>query len=284
MISLNLAEPIPSILNLITEVIKAINLNKEREIQKISIKQSELDSELKKISIRHKVLATEIFYPIYQNIVSIDISETNLPTITFTASQVRDSLHYDDGLEHLNRSIPNFFKRFSEIENKVIMYNTDLDEFHKNRLEKYVSDNIERNGFNVTYNSNTNVLPNTINLSNLFPKLKQYWFREIEDIPINLHGNSMDVSMMGHAQIASIRNDIDKDEKYEEENKIRNLVNELKEMYEIKTEFNKFYGVIIDIHKMVEELRKDIGKNIIKFIDLNEYNDICEICNPSHVS
>jgi hypothetical protein len=284
MISLNLAEPIPSILNLITEVIKAINLNKEREIQKISIKQSELDSELKKISIRHKVLATEIFYPIYQNIVSIDISETNLPTITFTASQVRDSLHYDDGLEHLNRSIPNFFKRFSEIENKVIMYNTDLDEFHKNRLEKYVSDNIERNGFNVTYNSNTNVLPNTINLSNLFPKLKQYWFREIEDIPINLHGNSMDVSMMGHAQIASIRNDIDKDEKYEEENKIRNLVNELKEMYEIKTEFNKFYGVIIDIHKMVEELRKDIGKNIIKFIDLNEYNDICEICNQSHVS
>jgi hypothetical protein len=284
MISLNLAEPIPSILNLITEVIKAINLNKEREIQKISIKQSELDSELKKISIRHKVLATEIFYPICQNIVSIDISETNLPTITFTASQVRDSLHYDDGLEHLNRSIPNFFKRFSEIENKVIMYNTDLDEFHKNRLEKYVSDNIERNGFNVTYNSNTNVLPNTINLSNLFPKLKQYWFREIEDIPINLHGNSMDVSMMGHAQIASIRNDIDKDEKYEEENKIRNLVNELKEMYEIKTEFNKFYGVIIDIHKMVEELRKDIGKNIIKFIDLNEYNDICEICNQSHVS
>jgi hypothetical protein len=94
----------------------------------------------------------------------------------------------------------------------------------------------------------------------------------------------MDVSMMGHAQIASIRNDIDKDEKYEEENKIRNLVNELKEMDEIKTEFNKFYGVIIDIHKMVEELRKDIGKNIIKFIDLNEYNDICEICNPSHVS
>ncbi len=255
-----------------------INLNKEREIQKISIKQSELDSELKKISIRHKVLATEIFYPLYQNIIVINISEneTNLPTITFTVSQVRDSLHYDDGLEHIEQSIPEFLSRFIGIENRVKAYNIDLRDFYDRRIKDYISDYIEENGFKITYNSNTDTPPNTINLSNLLPEFNRYWFREIEDIAITRHGNSMDVYIMGHAVIATVSSD-------DEENRVRKLVNELKDLDKIKIELEKFYQVIIGIDNTAEGLSKDIGKNIIKFIDLNEYDDICEICNPSRV-
>jgi hypothetical protein len=277
-ISINLSEPVSAILNMITEMIKMINHIKEREIQQISIERSMLYNESKTISTKHKVLARQIFYPLYQNIIVINISEneTNLPMITFTASQVRDSLHHDDGLEHLEQSIPGFLSRFTGIEDRVKAYNIDLRDFYDRRIKDYISDYIEENGFKITYNSNTDIPPNTINLSNLLPEFNRYWNREIEDVAITRHGNSMDVYIMGHAVIATVSSD-------DEENRVRNLVNELKELDKIKIELEKFYQVIIGINNTAEGLSKDIGKNIIRLVELEEYDSKCKICKTSDV-
>jgi hypothetical protein len=144
------------------------------------------------------------------------------------------------------------------------MYNKDLFEYHNNRKNNSISKYIEANGFNVIYDSNTDTPANTINLSNLLPALDRYWSMEIEDIVVTSHENSLDIyNGMGNAQIYLISND-------DEENGVKNLVGELKEIDGIKMELNKFYQVIIDIYDMAEGLSKDIGKNIIRFIELEQ--------------
>jgi hypothetical protein len=90
-------ETIKELLGLIKGMIEILNLNKKSKIQEKSI----LDKRLEQINTKHRVLTDQIFYPLYKNIVDIEIFETNFPVITFTASQVYDSIYYDDGLEHL---------------------------------------------------------------------------------------------------------------------------------------------------------------------------------------
>lgn len=76
---------------------------------------------------------------------------------------------------------------------------------------------------------------------------------------------------MGHGIIAKVKTE-------EEKKRIEDLICELKEFDYVKTELNKFYQVVADIHDKSKELSKDIEKNIIRFIELDEYNDICKIC------
>jgi hypothetical protein len=271
MIALNLAEPIPSILNLITEVIKTINLNKEKEIQEISINKSRLDDQSKRISIRHKVLARNIFYPLYQKIVWINILKNKLPTITFTASHIYNSLHYEDGLEHLKQSISGFESKLEEIERKINMYNEDRTEFHGSRIRNSVIKYIRENGFRLPEDNNTSII--AIDASILLPELISFWFKDKPDIEFISSKNSVRIAVtMGHADIAITNTEEDK-------NRIRDLINELKDLDYIKMELNKFYQVIMDIYNESDKLTKDIGKKIIKFIELEEYDNMCKICN-----
>jgi hypothetical protein len=272
--SINWTEPIPLILNMITEGIKMLNSKQDSKNLEISIEKSRLDNELKKINTKHKVLARQIFYPLYQNIVSIIILKNKLPSITFTASQIRSSLHYNDGLEHLIQSIPDFSTRLEEIETGIEMYNADLNDFHQHRMEDYVRNYIEENGFRLRdEEGNTTII--AIDLSILLPELISYWFKDKTDIEFIPSENSVKIHVtLGLADIAITNNDEDK-------NRIRNLVTELKDLNIIKMELQKFYGVITKIYTMAEEISTDIGNNIIRFIELDEYDDICTICKDS---
>jgi hypothetical protein len=78
------------VLEIIKGVIEMKNLKLELRISEISE-----ESKSKKNNQRHNILANEIFYPLYYNIVYIDIYENKLPTIRFN-TQIRDSLLYDD--------------------------------------------------------------------------------------------------------------------------------------------------------------------------------------------
>ena len=40
---------------------------------------------------------------------------------------------------------------------------------------------------------------------------------------------------------------------------------------------------ILSIYEKSMELSKDIGQNIIKFIEYNDYDNMCVVCNISHV-
>jgi hypothetical protein len=108
-----------------------------------------------------------------------------------------------------------FLTRFNEIENKVNLYNKDLGEYHCNRKKHYISNYIEANGFNVTYDSNVYILPNTINLSNLIPTLDRYRSSEIEDIIVIAMRVHWISNSLGNAQIYLISNGI-------KENRIKN--------------------------------------------------------------
>lgn len=66
---------------------------------------------------------------------------------------------------------------------------------------------------------------------------------------------------MGNAQIYIISNGVKK-------NRIKNLIDVLKEIDEIEMELNKFYPDIMDIYDMVDGLSKNIGRNVIRFIVL----------------
>lgn len=171
-------ETIHAILNMLTEVFRMINLEKESKIQDVLLENIRLNDESSKISIKHKVLAEQIFYPLYLNIVTANKSALNLSTITFTASKVYDSLHYEDGLKHLEQSISNFSKRLNDIERKVNMYNNDINGFQDNGIEDAVSDFFRRNGFEVSKNDIDNIPLSTIILSNLLPVLESCWFEK----------------------------------------------------------------------------------------------------------
>jgi len=275
-ISINGSESIPSILDMINEGIKMINLNKESKNLEILIEKSRLDNELQRINIKHKVLARQIFYPLYQNIVWINVLKNKLPTITFTASQIRNSLHYNDGLEHLKQSIPDFLFRLEKIENRIEMYNADLNDFHQRRIEDNVRNYIRENGFRLPEDEYTAII--AIDLSILLPELKSFWFKDKPDIEFIPSENSVKISVtMGYADIAITNMEEDK-------NRVKNLVTELKDLNTIKMELQKFYDAITNIYTMSEELQKDIGKDIIRFIELEEYDSICRICNSSYVS
>ena len=252
------------------------NLKTELRIQGIEGEKSKLNNELKKISTKHRILAEQIFYPLYQNIIEIKTGEKKLPEIKFTGSQIRDSLHYEEGLNHL-QCIPDFLSHFELIENKINMYNLDVYKLYDDRLENYVLSYIQENGFRLSTDSEYNTLI-PINLSNLLPALILYWHGDKPNIEFTESKGSLKiVSGMGHAEIAIINNDND-------EIRVKNLVDELKNLDDIKRELDKFYNVVIDIYNLTEKLSKDIGKNIIRYIELNEYDDICEICKGSKSS
>ena len=102
--------------------------------------------------------------------------------------------------------------------------------------------------------------------------MKSYWFEGKKDIEFIDSEHLVKIAVaMGHGIIAIINTE-------EDRRRVRSLIDELKEFDYIKTELHKFYEVIKDIHTKSEELSKDIGKNIIRFIELEEYDDMCKIC------
>lgn len=249
------------------------NLKLESRISEISD-----ESKSKKNNKKHNMMAIEIFYPLYHNIIYIDTFENNLPIIRLN-TKIRDSLYYDDGIEHLKQSIHKFLPKFNEIEKKVNEYNTNLTKFHNDLMERHTSNLILKKGFEVTYNTNIDTPSNTINLTILLPELKLFWFGEKTDIPVTRYNNSLRIPIgVGHAEIATVINEMNDKQKMAEEIKVKNLVNELKDLYEIKQDLQKFKQDIVDIYYKSEELSKDIGKNIIKLIELDEYDDMCTIC------
>jgi hypothetical protein len=266
-------ETIKELLGLIKGMIEILNLNKKSKIQEKSI----LDKRLEQINTKHRVLTDQIFYPLYKNIVDIEIFETNFPVITFTASQVYDSIYYDDGLEHLKKYVDKFLTRLEDLDKKVKIYNEKRSKFNNDLIKRHVSNYILTKGFEVTYNANTVTPSNTINLSILLPELKSYWFGEKTDILVTRYEDALRIPTgMGPAEIAIYSK--------EDEVRVKNLINDLKELDEIKKKFREFYEYIKDITEESIKLSKDIGENIIKFIDFNEYDNMCEICNPSDVS
>jgi hypothetical protein len=146
-------------------------------------------------------------------------------------------------------------------------------------MERHTSNHIIKKEFNITYNTNIDTPSNTINLAILLPELKLFWFGKKTDIPVTRYNNSLRIPTgMGHGEITTVINEMNDERKMVEEIRVKNLVNELKDLYEIKKDLQKFKQDIIDINYKSEELSKDIGKNIIRLIKLYEYDDICKIC------
>jgi hypothetical protein len=131
-------ETIKELLGLIKGMIEILNLNKKSKIQEKSI----LDKRLEQINTKHRVLTDQIFYPLYKNIVDIEIFETNFPVITFTASQVYDSIYYDDGLEHLKKYVDKFLTRLEDLDKKVKIYNEKRSKFNNDLIKIHVSNYI----------------------------------------------------------------------------------------------------------------------------------------------
>lgn len=226
-------ETIKALLGTMNGIIEMLNLQRESKIKEKSVS----DKRLEQIHTKHRVLNDQIFYPLYQNIINIEMPEGNFPIITFTASQIIESIYYDDGLEHLEKYIDKFLPRLNEIKEKVSRYETKRRKFNDDLIKRHVSNYIIEKDFEVTYDSNTVTPPKTINLSILLPELISYWFGDKSDIPVTRYGDSLGIPTgMGHGEIAI----------YSKENevKVKNLINDLKELDEIKKKFTEFIADI----------------------------------------
>ncbi|MDN5845923.1 MAG: hypothetical protein L0H53_06580, partial [Candidatus Nitrosocosmicus sp.] len=223
-----------------------------------------------------RVLAEKIFYPLYKQPIEIQIKsyEKKLPEIVFTGSLIlQNSLFRNEGLEHLQKSIKDFDKRMKELENRIDMYNSDLKSFYDIRLKDDVTSHIHKSGFRLTSDKDNAQLI-AIDTSILLPEIVLYWHGDKTDVVvIDNSENSVRIpSGMGHGEIAKVNND-------DEKNKIRDLIQELKDLDSIKTELNKFYGEISDICNLSDKLSEDIGINLIKHIELGNYDKTCKLCN-----
>ncbi len=131
------------------------NLIAELTIQTSSKERQRLEDWLKNISIKHRVLAEQIFYLLYESIIEIKTYVTGLLDIQYTGSHIKESLHYDNVLKHLE-CIPNFLTQLKQLKDKIHAYTIDRFHFYDERLPNYISSYIQQNGFRSSTDINNN--------------------------------------------------------------------------------------------------------------------------------
>jgi hypothetical protein len=145
-------------------------------------KKLDLEKRTDKKNLRFKLLYDEIFTPLYENVVDIDISSGRaLKNLIFTGDRIFQSNHHEEGLEHLRNDIYGFDEKFNNIRNKVNGFNTSVNYFQDHEFTETISNYLLENGFLIDEEDVKNYpAPRIILMSNLIPHLKSYWYEEAQ--------------------------------------------------------------------------------------------------------
>lgn len=263
---------IPEVLKTIGEMISLINnRHKDSRIQQMEEKGNR-DKKLRFINKRHMLYYDQVFLPLYRNIIAIDDQSKNIISyVIFTASSVSKSLHYREALEHLNNDIQNFSTRLNELQHLISMFNTDLKDFQERRLLQIIIDHILQNGLSVHEYDEFVSKPGSINTQYVLEALKDFW-KHHKEISYIIRDNELRIPVdMGHATIVLLNESVDV-------NKIKEIINQLKDLDKIKIEFNKFLEEYRQIDNQSKNLSGEIGTNIVKLVENGEYDYSCKLC------
>jgi len=262
---------IPEVIKTIREIIVLITgRNKNSDIP-IETKEN-LHRELRLVNRRHMLLYNEVFNPLYRNIITIDPSPYNLISyVIFTASEVSKSLHYKEALEHLNRDLPDFSIKLNELQYLINMFNSDLKDFQEQRMQQLISDYLIQNGYSIYDDSNEEPRIGTINARYVLEALKNYW-KHNKGISYIIRNKELKIPVnMGHALITMVKDQTDAD-------RVKEIIDQLRDLDQIKIEFNKFLDEYKQIDNLSRQLSEEIGNKVIKIIQNGEYDYACKLC------
>lgn len=259
------------VIKTIKEIIILINGRNKNSAIQIETKEN-LDRKSRLVIRRHTLFCNEVFYPLYRNIITIDSPSYNLISyVNFTGSDISKSLHYKEALEHLNQNLPGFSIKLNELQHLINMFNSDLRDFQEQRLLQLVSDHLIQNGFSVFDNYYGDPQIGTINVQYVLEALKNYW-KDNKDILYIMRDTELRIPVnMGHALITIIKDQSEAD-------RVKEIINQLKDLDKIKIEFNKFLDEYRQIDYQSRHLSEEIGNKVIRLIQLGEYDDACKLC------
>jgi hypothetical protein len=160
------------------------------------------------------------------------------------------------------------YECFERIEKDVNDYNKDLKNFEENGLENIIKDYFGKKGFNTIDNSEIPTIDNTIVIKELIPMLKRCWYEQ--PIPFVKEYEDGYLKIIYNTIIAKVTEDRKDD--------LKGCIEELKDYEEInRANLNlvEFFNIIKNNSEIIS---KEIGKNIVKEIEIGTYKTQCKFC------
>lgn len=239
---------------------------RRKEIRDIK-KKAELEKRTERKDRRYKLLYDEIFAPLYENIVIVDeFDDAKIKGLVFTGKRIYDSNHHQEGLEHLRIWNADFLKRFTEIENKINAYNFDIHNFQTKEIDENVSNYLTEKGIETI--KDDKAAANGVIIPKLTAQLKSHWFEENKLHCISLEDKKLTIN--GEI-IALFSTD-------EEKEMIKCHIENLKNLIYIRNKIDDFKSELKKIILEGEQLSKEIGLGINRYIENGEYDTTCSYC------
>ncbi len=154
---------------------------KNLEVSQISLRKKRYRIQQKKAELEvinnktYNLLNENVFKPFRKKIIESKDFGFLIPCLEFDPLNVYESDYIDEGIKHLKQDLNDDFKDFESLGSEIIDYNKDLKNFEKNRLYTLISWYFELRGYKVIHKPEIPITENTIGITELIPKLKQFW-------------------------------------------------------------------------------------------------------------
>lgn len=221
---------------------------------------------------RYNVLNENVFTPLSKSLITFTIPVDNKCKYNddefnklSDLLSIKNNPHYPEAHNHLIQDMERFDDRFDEINREVNIYNDSLDNFRKNGLDKLIYEYLDKNNLKFTVNQ-----PKSNELyRGVLDHLKKLWF----------NGDNFEFETISDGELR-----IDKDitaaifSTDAEKERIETCINELKKCDKIIEKIEYFKNEPTKILEKGMTLSEITQNNIIKKINLDEYDTTCKDC------
>lgn len=189
----------------------------------------------------------------------------HLRELEFTGGIIRRSVHYDEGIEHLNLDVLAFSQQFEDLENNVRRLNDCIENIDSSIYEM-VTDFLVGNGLTVITGVGRNPVDREILIDNLIPYLYSYYYKR-EEFTVQVWPNDPFWRVKG----AAIANS--------------DSISDMKDYIEMLRDHDNIRLTIQDINDEIknlivlgQKLSVNIGMNVIRLVENGEYTTTCKYC------